>query len=127
MQSFQDLGILFLILITLATILIYLQNNEYFRDLIHPSPKNINTNNNSNNYQFSNKSPYKHFLKNPEKKYLGWDKWWKENKSKACVPKQQLSLPLQNYLNNTPLKYDGIWKKNINGDYYNWIKDVKIN
>ncbi len=127
MQSFLDLLILFLILITLATILIYLQNNEYFRDLIYPSPKNKNTNNNSNNYQFSNKSPYKHFLKKSEKKYLGWNKWWDENKSQACIQNQKLPFPFQNYLNNTPLKYDGIWKKNINGNYYNWIKDVKIN
>ena len=55
------------------------------------------------------------------------DTWWKENKTKACVPKQQLPLPLQNYLNNTPLKYDGIWKKNINGEFYTWINDFKIN
>lgn len=72
MNSFGSLSILFLILIVLAVILIYLQKNEYFRDLVPPSPHGINTNNNSSNYQFANKSPYKHFLKNPELKYLGW-------------------------------------------------------
>ena len=120
MNSFLNTIILFLILIGLAIILIYLQESEYFRDLIRPSPKCNNNNNNASNYQFANKSPYIHFLKNPESKYLGWENWWKSNQSKACVQQQTQPLMFRNYLDNKPLKYDGIWFKKESGNYYTW-------
>jgi len=120
MNSFGSLSILFLILVVLAVILIYLQRNEYFRDLISPSSNGVNTNNNSSNYQFANKSPYKHFLKYPELKYLGWDKWWNQYVNKACVQSQRMPPSFKNYLQNTPLKYDGLWKKDTRGNYYTW-------
>ena len=124
MNSFGVLSILFLILVVLAVILIYLQRKEYFRDLISPSPQGMNTNNNSSNYQFANKSPYKHFLKNTELTYLGWNKWWNQHENKACVQSQNLPPSFKNYLQNTPLKYDGLWKKDVQRNYYTWKLDV---
>ena len=120
MNSFASLCILFLILILLAVILIYLQHTEFFRDLISPSPHGTNINNNSSNYQFVNKSPYKHFLRQPEEEYLGWDKWWSLFQQKSCVQKQNYPSMFSNFLKNKPLKYDGIWEKDTQGDYYTW-------
>ena len=49
---------------------------------------------------------------NKIKKYLGWKCWWRTNQSEVLVPKDEpfKGTPFQNYLNNVPLKYDGVFK-----------------
>ena len=45
-------------------------------------------------------------------KNLGWKCWWRENQSKWLIPKDTYfnDTPFTNYIKNTPLKYDGVFK-----------------
>jgi len=54
------------------------------------------------------------------RRYLGWPCWWTKNATNYCVPEQKLNKPFKNYLNNTPLYYDGIWQ-NINNQRWKLI------
>ena len=49
---------------------------------------------------------------NGGRKYLGWKCWWRDNQSEFLVPKDDSfkGTHFQNYLNNVPLKYDGVFK-----------------
>ena len=44
-------------------------------------------------------------------KFLGWKCWWRDNQSEFLVPKDTSfdGTPFKNYLNNVPLKYDGVF------------------
>lgn len=121
MNNFLTLLILLLVLIILIVI-IHLLNfrQENFLDYNLPFPS-TNINNNTNNYQFQNKSPYIHFLQPYEKKNLGWYNWTKNNVSKSCISQQNWNPQFKNFLKMTPLTYDGIWKKlPIGKNYYEW-------
>ena len=45
-------------------------------------------------------------------KYLGWKCWWRDNQSDSTVPKDNSfdNTAFRRYLDNTPLKYDGVFK-----------------
>ena len=44
-------------------------------------------------------------------KYLGWKCWWRNNQGEFNVPNDNSfkGTAFQNYLNNVPLKYDGVF------------------
>ncbi len=121
MNSYLSLFILFLIIIILIIILYLLRiRQENFLDYNIPFPS-INNNNNRNNYQFIDKSPYVHFLQKPEKNFLGWYKWRRNNIIKACIPQQDWNKKFQNFLNSTVLTYDGLWKRTpVKKDFHEW-------
>ena len=47
-----------------------------------------------------------------ENKYLGWKCWWNKNQTKNLVKPDDSfkGTEFSNYLRNTPLKYDGIFR-----------------
>lgn len=121
MNDYLNFLILLIISIILIIILKYLSTHkETFLDYNIPFPT-INDNNNTSNYQFINKSLYVPFLQKNEKKFLGWYKWRRENIVDSCINKPDLNKQFKNYLNNTNLRYDGLWDKNhVDKKYYDW-------
>ena len=55
------------------------------------------------------------------KKYLEWPCWWRENESNFLIESQKLPKKFNNYLKNTPLKYDGVWERKCNTNYLKCI------
>lgn len=63
-----------------------------------------------------------------ENRYLGWPCWWRKNASNYCVKYPKIEKRFENYLRNTPLKYDGIWDKKCDNDFKKcyWKMDKKM-
>ena len=126
MGDFSSLALLFLIISLFAIILIYLQQDEYFKDFNINSSSNSNTchisntNNNSNNLYYQGKSPYKSFPMGIEPNFIGLNNWKKKYQKGNCIHYQKYPLEFKRYVKNTPLKYDGLWKKKNSGHYYTW-------